>query len=158
LLNKWVKNERYVSLVFSWFALQTLVLMAPLLGIFHLTGLEEFQGPSAAQLGLLCVNGIANTVVPDYMINIVVVLVNPLLVSVGMTATMPLSTLLLYFTDSNTPTVLFLLGSLLLMVAVVTIAVDEHLASKRQQETDKKMDALPDPGLRSTSSTSTYEP
>ena len=86
------KEETFKFTVFLGFVgLINDFLLLPLFPLFNWIGLEIFEWPSGHTLVLLTVNAIIGTVLSDYCWARSVVLLGPLITSLGITLTFPLS-------------------------------------------------------------------
>ena len=67
------------------------MLLIPIFFILHYTGVEPFELPNKAALVALSVNAVIGTVISDYAWARSVVLMGPLLTTLGIACTMPIS-------------------------------------------------------------------
>ena len=86
------KEESFKFTVFLGFVgLINDFLLLPLFPIFNAIGLEIFEWPSGHTLLLLTINALIGTVISDYCWARSVVLLGPLITTLGITLTFPLS-------------------------------------------------------------------
>ena len=94
-LKRRVPSEEEDSFQFSHFlgfvGVFNTVLLIPIFFILHYTGIETFEWPNNAALVALSVNAIIGTVISDYAWARSVVLMGPLLTTLGIALTIPIS-------------------------------------------------------------------
>ncbi len=90
-----IADERalHMPMFFGFVGAINLILFWPLGFVLHATGLEPFQWPSGPTLGFLFANGIVGTVVSDYLWVLAVLLASPVVATVGLSLTIPLTML-----------------------------------------------------------------
>ena len=98
--------------------------------IFHYSGFERFELPSLVAFGYLLLNSIIGTVISDYFWARSVVLLNPLLNSVGMSLTIPLGMVVDYLYDGHHYDWMYIFGSLLILPAFIIISSYDWIAAK----------------------------
>jgi len=128
-VKKWVADESHMVLIFGMFGVAAVIVGAPVLGICHLAGWEEFQMPTLAQFGAITANALVGSVISDLFLSFVVILLSPLVACIGLTCTIPLSCLvdacLFQYYDFSP---WFLVGAVLVFGAVVTVSLDQQRA------------------------------
>eukprot|EP00745_Piridium_sociabile_P008122 TRINITY_DN154292_c0_g1_i1.p1 TRINITY_DN154292_c0_g1~~TRINITY_DN154292_c0_g1_i1.p1 ORF type:complete len:331 (-),score=12.42 TRINITY_DN154292_c0_g1_i1:23-1015(-) len=82
---------------FGWIGIVITLLSPPLLMLGHITGFETFAVPSWRTLGCLVLNGLIGTVLSDFLWAAAVLLLNPLIATVGVSLSIPLSILIDFF-------------------------------------------------------------
>lgn len=123
---KWrVRDERRVSMpmLFGFVGVANIVLLAPVLPLLHYTGVERFVWPSWRALGLITLNGLIGSVLSDVLSLYTVLLTSPLVTSLGMSLTIPISMLLQTITRNTHFKVLYMLGSLMVVCGFALTAV-----------------------------------
>ncbi|KAI8600665.1 hypothetical protein EDD21DRAFT_338116 [Dissophora ornata] len=96
LLKVRIKNESRVnmSLFFGFVGLFNLVLLWPMFGVLHWTGVEPFELPSDTKvIWMIGVNAIVGTFVSDYLWLLSMLMTSPLVVTLGLSLTIPLALL-----------------------------------------------------------------
>ncbi|KAL0248665.1 hypothetical protein GEMRC1_003899 [Eukaryota sp. GEM-RC1] len=83
-----------VSLFFGLVGVVNLVVFAPFLFLLHVTSIEPFSFPSRQVLLVLTINAVIGTVLSDYLWSFSVILASPLIASLGVSLTIPLSVLI----------------------------------------------------------------
>jgi solute carrier family 35 protein F5 len=92
ILKKRVPNDDFKFSYFLGFVgLFNTVLLLPFFPILNYTGIETFEWPNKEALLGLTINAIMGTVISDYCWANSVVLLGPLITTLGMTFTTPLS-------------------------------------------------------------------
>ena len=95
ILKKRVPEEAESDFDFSYFlgfvGLFNSLCLLPLFPIFNFTGIETFEWPSMKVIQGLTLNAILGTVISDYCWAKSVVLLGPLLTTLGITLTIPIS-------------------------------------------------------------------
>eukprot|EP01080_Neovahlkampfia_damariscottae_P005888 gene5888-9716_t len=92
-MKKRVPNESpsMVLLLYAFVGLFNVILMWPLFIIFHFSGLEKFEIPSWEVLGFLFLNASFGTVLSDVFWCLSVILTKPVIATVGLSLSIPLS-------------------------------------------------------------------
>ncbi|KAF9113275.1 hypothetical protein BGX27_001920, partial [Mortierella sp. AM989] len=96
LLKVRIQNESRVnmSLFFGFVGLFNLVLLWPMFGVLHWTGVEPFELPSDTKvIWMIIVNAIIGTFVSDYLWLLSMLMTSPLVVTLGLSLTIPLALL-----------------------------------------------------------------
>ena len=96
-------------------------LLLPLFFIFNLTGFETFEWPNSQTLLLLSVNAFFGTLVSDYCWARSVCLLGPLVTTLGITITFPISGIYDKFVNDDKFTVTYFVGSFLIFAAFAVI-------------------------------------
>jgi len=99
------------------------VIMLPVILIFNWTGLETFEWPNRETWLLLSTNALIGTVISDYCWARSVVLLGPLITSLGITLTFPISLMIDVFYHGKTFTFLYILGSIFIFTAFGVITL-----------------------------------
>ncbi|KAF9960138.1 hypothetical protein BGZ72_007825 [Mortierella alpina] len=96
LLKVRIQNENRVnmSLFFGFVGLFNLVLLWPLFGVLHWTGVEPFELPGDSRIvWMIGVNALVGTFVSDYLWLLSMLMTSPLVVTLGLSLTIPLALL-----------------------------------------------------------------
>ncbi|KAG0263478.1 hypothetical protein BGZ95_003798 [Linnemannia exigua] len=96
LLKVKIQNESRVnmSLFFGFVGLFNLVLLWPVFGILHWTGVEPFELPHDSRvIWMIAVNAFVGTFVSDYLWLLSMLMTSPLVVTLGLSMTIPLALL-----------------------------------------------------------------
>jgi solute carrier family 35 protein F5 len=106
------------------------VILLPLFPLFNWIGLEKFEWPNGHTVALLSVNALIGTVVSDYCWARSVVLLGPLITTLGITLTFPLSLMIDIFGKNKHFTWLYYLGSAMIFSAFGVIAYIDYRTAK----------------------------
>ena len=101
-------------------------LILPVILIFNWTGLEPFEWPNHQTLILLTTNAVLGTVVADYCWARSVVLLGPLITTLGLTLTFPISLSIDVFHNGKSFTWLYFLGSACIFAAFAVIIIAKN--------------------------------
>ncbi|KAG0043314.1 hypothetical protein BGZ83_011545 [Gryganskiella cystojenkinii] len=96
LLKVRIQNESRVnmSLFFGFVGLFNLVLLWPMFGVLHWTGIEPFELPSDTKvIWMIGINALIGTFVSDYLWLLSMLMTSPLVVTLGLSLTIPLALL-----------------------------------------------------------------
>ncbi|KAF9434987.1 hypothetical protein BGZ76_007095 [Entomortierella beljakovae] len=96
LLKVRIQNENRVnmSLFFGFVGLFNLVLLWPMFGVLHWTGVEPFELPKdTTVIWMIFINAIVGTFVSDYLWLLSMLMTSPLVVTLGLSLTIPLALL-----------------------------------------------------------------
>ena len=106
---------------FSYFlgfvGLFNMVLLLPIFPILHYTGLEEFEWPNKAAMAEMSLNAVIGTVISDFCWAKSVVLLGPLITTLGIAMTIPISIIVDSFYESRHFTWEFYIGSVLILLS-----------------------------------------
>lgn len=134
-----VPPEKESSFKFSYFlgfvGLLNNILLLPLFFIFNATGFETFEWPNRQTFLLLSLNAFFGTLVSDYCWARSVVLLGPLVTTLGITLTFPISGIYDKFVNKDKFTVTYFGGSLLIFISFGVIVYFDYreLQKTRQQ-------------------------
>ncbi|KAG0290525.1 hypothetical protein BGZ96_005988 [Linnemannia gamsii] len=96
LLKVRIQNESRVnfSLFFGFVGLFNLVLLWPVFGVLHWTGVEPFELPHDSRIiWMIAINAFVGTFVSDYLWLLSMLMTSPLVVTLGLSMTIPLALL-----------------------------------------------------------------
>ncbi|KAG0321442.1 hypothetical protein BGZ97_011323 [Linnemannia gamsii] len=96
LLKVKIQNESRVnmSLFFGFVGLFNLVLLWPMFGVLHWTGIEPFELPTDTKVvWMIGINALVGTFVSDYLWLLSMLMTSPLVVTLGLSLTIPLALL-----------------------------------------------------------------
>ena len=120
LLRACVPEEESVHMpsLFGMIGLVSAICFAPLLPLFHYTGVEEFElPPTRSALLAVLLNALLSTVLPDMLLAQAVVMTSPLLATLGLSTMIPLSVLSDYTRGLANLTPLFMVGTACVFVS-----------------------------------------
>ena len=131
-----VPDEKDEGFKFTYFlgfvGLMNDILLLPLFPIFNYTGLEHFKWPSSTTLLYLTVNAFFGTFVSDYCWARSVVLLGPLITTLGITLTFPISGIYDIYYKNDSFTALYFLGSFLIFLAFGVIVLKDYSDGQKQ--------------------------
>ena len=112
-------------------------LLVPLFIIFDMTGFETFEWPNGKTLMLLSINAFFGTLISDYCWARSVCLLGPLVTTLGITITFPISGVYDKFVNKDEFTVTYFVGSFLIFVAFGVIIFFDHKEEKEKRRQNK---------------------
>ncbi len=137
-----VPEHEEATFKFSYFlgfvGLSNDVLLLVLLWIFNATGFETFEWPPGNTLLLLSINAFFGTFISDYCWGKSVILLGPLITTLGITLTFPLSAIFDSIVNGTKFSWLYLLGSILIFSAFGVILFKDF-ANKRKLDREKRI-------------------
>ena len=150
LFKKWVKDDKNTGIVFGSFGIVGIFVGIPVIVISHYTGIQEFQMPCWEVAVRILADALMCSVVCNYFFSKTFIYLTPVIVSVGLTMTIPIAfiiTALVLQTHSYPP--MAILGVTLIFLAVVAVSYDQakyerELSIANQQEV-KSPDLSVDP-------------
>ena len=98
------------------------VLLLPFILFFHQIGFETFEWPAKDTVVLMAINGLIGTFISDYCWAQSVVLLGPLVTTLGMTICFPISGFYDKFANKDEFTPTYLIGSFLIFTAFGVIS------------------------------------
>ena len=105
LLKRRIPPEDEENFKFSYFlgfvGLFNMVLLLPVFPILHYSGVETFQWPNHAALAEMTLNAVIGTVISDFCWAKSVVLLGPLITTLGIALTIPISMVVDSFYESR---------------------------------------------------------
>lgn len=137
-----VRNEERVSmtLFFGFVGIFNLCVLWPAIFLLDFTGLEPFELPSSASIWYIVAANAAITFVSDYLWVLAMLMTSPLVVTVGISMSIPLALLgdlLLY---SHTASLLFFFGAALVFASFIAINVSYDSELKETQISQTSID------------------
>ena len=130
-----VPAEKEAEFKFSYFlgfvGLFNDILLLPLFFIFNATGFETFEWPTKKTLLLLSANAFFGTLVSDYCWARSVVLLGPLITTLGITLTFPISGFYDIFVNNDEFTPIYFVGSILIFSAFAVISYYDYREGQR---------------------------
>lgn len=137
-----VPKEKQEQFSFSYFlgfvGLCNDFLLLPLFFVFNYTGLEPFEWPSRDTLILLTLNALVGTVLSDYCWARSVILLGPLVTTLGITLTFPIGLFVDIYFHGKTFSLLYLGGAILIFVAFGVIVFVDYQEEKRKGKNQQK--------------------
>ncbi|KAJ3879099.1 hypothetical protein F5051DRAFT_404083 [Lentinula edodes] len=150
LLKVRIRSESRIDMkmFFGFVGLFNIILCWPIGVILHLTGVERFELPTSERaVGALLVN-MAITWSSDYLYVLAMLKTTPLVVTIGLSLTIPLAVLGDFFL-SNPVRLPVLAGALLVLISFVVVGVDDANAEQQQQDlVDASRNLVDDPNHR----------
>jgi len=140
LLKVRIRSESRIDmkLFFGFVGLFNIISCWPIGVILHLTGVERFELPSTGKaVGALLIN-MAITWSSDYLYVLAMLKTTPLVVTVGLSLTIPLAVVGDFFLSKPTQ-LQVLAGALLVLISFIVVGVDD---AKREQPRKDLVDAL----------------
>lgn len=119
------------------------VLLLPLFPLLNYTGIEVFEWPNEAALGGLTLNALLGTVMSDFCWAKSVVLLGPLLPTLGIALTIPLSMLVDSFYTHKTFSGIYYLGSFFIASGFITLSARDYFKSKADDNTPQDEEDMP---------------
>ena len=141
-----VPEAKEKTFKFTWFlgfvGLFNDIAILPLFLIFNATGFETFEFPNSHTLLLLTVNALVGTVLSDYCWARSVVLVGPLITSLGITLTFPISLMLDVFVNGKSFGWVYFAGSFCMFSSFIGIVIMDYTdaAKKAAGKSGEKSD------------------
>lgn len=137
-----VPKETESEFKFTYFlgfvGLINVFLLLPLFPIFNALGIEEFSWPNSTTLMFLTLNALIGTFISDYCWARSVVLLGPLITTLGISLTIPLSLVSSSFFDHIKFSWLYLLGSAMILSSFLVIAYINFKEEKALNEKEQK--------------------
>ncbi|KAJ4486282.1 hypothetical protein J3R30DRAFT_3445609 [Lentinula aciculospora] len=135
LLKVRIRSESRIDMTmfFGFVGLFNIILCWPIGVVLHLTGVEEFELPSSGRaVGALLIN-MAITWSSDYLYVLAMLKTTPLVVTIGLSLTIPLAVVGDFFLSKPTQ-LQVLAGALLVLVSFVVVGVDDGKAEQQQKD------------------------
>lgn len=108
------------------------VLLLPLFFILNSTGVEPFEWPNRDALYALTLNAILGTVISDYCWAKAVVHLGPLIVTLGIALTIPVSMVVDSFYESKKFTPLYYVGTALILTGFVGNSIKDYMHQQKK--------------------------
>lgn len=120
-----IEDERcmHMPMFFGFVGLFNICLLWPLGFILNYTHVEPFQWPKGMTLLFLFVNGIVGTVISDYLWVLAVLLTSPVIATVGLSLTIPLSMIADAVFQKSSFSVFYIVGAVLAVVGFILVNV-----------------------------------
>mmetsp|Transcript_24698 Transcript_24698/g.38435 ORF Transcript_24698/g.38435 Transcript_24698/m.38435 type:complete len:131 (+) Transcript_24698:907-1299(+) len=120
-----------------------MVVLLPLFPILNYTGIEPFEWPDKEALQSLTLNALIGTVISDYCWAQSAVLMGPLITTLGITLTIPISMLTDKIFEEVNFTWQYYLGSVCIISSFFIIACADHREQERARRQKKASEYLP---------------
>ena len=117
LLKKWSTDS--VVFLFGQLGLVAIILGVPILVLAHVSGIETFKVPSISCFCAISVNALFGSVLSDILLANAILRLTPILVSVGLTFTIPVSAMI--ESPAHFPTVRSVLGYAFVVTSLVLV-------------------------------------
>lgn len=137
-----VRNEERVSmpLFFGFVGIFNLCVLWPAVFLLDATGLEPFELPTTKTIWLVVVSNAAITFVSDYLWVLAMLMTSPLVVTVGISMSIPLALVGDHFLYSHRANFVFLLGATLVFASFIAINISYDSDTRKESA----VGALPD--------------
>ena len=123
-----------MGIFFGFVGLINIVILSPLLVLFHFTGMEKFELPNTKTLMFLSINAFIGTCISDYWWAKSVVLLGPLFTQLGIWLTIPIGIVVTSFYDKVNFSFLYFAGTALVLVAFIFVTTLQYFESKRKMK------------------------
>ena len=141
ILKKRVPEDQESDFKFSYFlgfvGLFNAVCLIPVFPLLNVAGIEKFEWPNTTALEGMLLNAVLGTVISDYCWAKSVVLLGPLLTTLGIALTIPISMIVDGFWKKKHFTWQYFLGSALILGSFFTISCLDY----RNKQREKKQEA-----------------
>ena len=146
ILKKRVPEEEESDFKFSYFlgfvGLFNAVCLIPVFPILNVADIEKFEWPNKTATEGMLLNAVLGTVISDYCWAKSVVLLGPLLTTLGIALTIPISMIVDGFSNKKHFTWQYFLGSVLILGSFFTISYLDYRNKRREkQETRSEREA-----------------
>lgn len=108
-------------------------MLLPLFPLFNATGLEEFEWPNEKTWLVLSANAFMGTFISDYCWVRSCVLMGPLITTMALGLTIPLSMVASSFWDDVHFTWMYYLGSLLILIAFMGLSIYDYKKGQKEK-------------------------
>ena len=136
ILKRRIPEEKEASFKFSYFlgfvGLFNAICLLPLFPILNSLGWEKFEWPNSSAVQDLAINAILGTVISDYCWAKSVVLLGPLLTTLGISMTIPISMVVDAFYEEKQFSALYFLGSSFILVSFLTLSYMDYKQSSKE--------------------------
>ncbi|KAI9164317.1 hypothetical protein H9P43_008146 [Blastocladiella emersonii ATCC 22665] len=107
------------SLFFAFVGAFNAVFLLPFMGLAHITGVETFRWPEKEVWGVLIINAMFGTVLSDYLWITAMLMTGPIVVTVGLSLTTPLSMIGDLILKGITYSPLYVTGAVLIVIGFI---------------------------------------
>ena len=134
-MKKRIADESVINmpLFFGLVGLMNVVLLWPGFLILHWTGIEPFELPLSGRTHLILVLNAVASLVADLAWAYAVVLTSPIIVTVGLSMTIPLSLLGQQVLNSQTANAIYWVGAIVVVLSFVFVNQEETKIGQKQQ-------------------------
>lgn len=129
-LSKYSKVVR-LSHLFGFVGLLNVIFLWPGFIVLDYTGIEHFELPNLRVLLFLMINGFFGTFLSDLLWAYSIKLLNPVICTLGITLTIPLSMLVDLLANDKSFTFAYFVGCVLIVVGFIIISLFEHPVYKK---------------------------
>ena len=143
LMKKRIGDEARVDmpLFFGFVGLFNLVTLLPGLAVLHFTGIETFQLPPTTKITTIVLVNSATSLISDFCWAYSMLLTSPLVVTVGLSLTIPLSLFGQMIVNSQTSSAMYWIGAVIVFLSFVFINYESRETEDPSNSND---DALKD--------------
>ena len=143
ILKKRIPEEESEDFKFSYFlglvGLFNTVLLIPLFVVFDVTGYEVFEWPNKQAILSMTLNAIMGSVISDYCWAKSVVLLGPLITTLGIACTIPVSMVVDSFYNNKHFSWMYYLGTVLIAGSFAGLSAKDYFSSKEEDKTKDKL-------------------
>ncbi|DAZ94984.1 TPA: hypothetical protein N0F65_000616 [Lagenidium giganteum] len=130
-----------ISLFFGFLGVINFVCLLPFVVVFHYTGYESLSGLSSEIVLLICLKGLFDNVLSDYLWARAVLLTSPTVATVGLSLTVPLAILSDYIFHHMLPTFVTIGASVLVVSGFILINVSTKKDKDRVHAAEEEEEA-----------------
>lgn len=125
-MKKRVDSESRVNMpiFFGFVGLFNILCLWPLFLILHYTGLEPFHLPPSSRVTTILLSNSAASLISDYFWAYAVLLTSPIIVTVGLSMTIPLSLIGQVVINSQTAPVVYWIGACVMLLSFILINME----------------------------------
>lgn len=116
-----------ILLLFAFIGFFNMILMSPLFLIVHFSHLELFEFPNLKTLSFLFLNGIFGTVLSDIFWSFGVMLTSPIICTLGLSLSIPLSIFLDWIIRNTVFNIQYFFGSFLILLGFIFVNLSYYL-------------------------------
>ena len=111
-----------------------MVLLLPVFPVLHFMNIETFEWPNKSAIVGMTFNAIIGTVISDFCWAKSVVLLGPLITTLGITLTIPISMIVDNFYEDRSFSKEFIIGSVLILLSFFVMTYLDFIESKKEEE------------------------
>lgn len=126
-----------MPLFFGFVGLFNILLLWPAFFVLHVTGIEPFETPPTTKVVIIIVVNSVSSLVSDYCWAYAMLLTSPLLVTVGLSLTIPLSLIGQMIIDAQYSSLVYWIGAGVVVLSFVFINHEEKKEEEEEERTRK---------------------
>jgi len=112
-----------MEIVFGFVGVINFVLLCPVVAWLHFSGMESLHGLTAGVFGLIVLKGLMDNVLADCLWARAVLLTSPTVTTVGLSLTIPLSTIIDILVKQAFPSILTISGAILVTAGFIAVSI-----------------------------------